>query len=63
MPRLEEPVLRDGLAVARSLYLGVLGAVLGVALVVGLTDALGRRACEVGAGAVPGAAALFGCGR
>jgi hypothetical protein len=47
---------------AREVYLAALGVVLGVALVVGLTDDLGRRVCG-GVDMVPGMAILFGCDR
>ena len=60
------PVVRNrlawGLARARGLYLALLGGVLGVALVLSLTDELGRRVCG-GAADISGAAILFGCSR
>ena len=45
---------------AREAYVAVIGIVLGVALVIGLTEDMGRRVCG-GAGSIPGAAILFGC--
>lgn len=59
----ENRVGRSGPAWARSLYLGLLGALLGLALVVDLTDDLGRRVCGGAGGHVPGATVLLGCAR
>ncbi len=46
----------------REVYVAAVGLVLGVAVVVGQTEDLGRRMCG-GVDAIPGAAVLFGCDR
>jgi hypothetical protein len=45
---------------ARDVYGAAIGVLLGVALIVSLTDDLGRRVCG-GVAEVPGAALLLGC--
>ncbi|QTC91356.1 hypothetical protein [Brevundimonas goettingensis] len=58
----EETRAPQGLQWAREVWVGVVGLVLGVALVAGLTEDMGRRVCG-GAASIPGAAVLLGCDR
>lgn len=52
----------QGLRWVRELWVGIIGLVLGVALVTGLTEDMGRRVCGAAA-SIPGAVVLFGCDR